>query len=97
MVFVFHRPVASSNGGEPMVADLAFFQTGDEVAGLDFGLAADLGLPMPGEAANLPGVGKEAHVQIKGRDAEFPVLDATVSTFGFGTPADGEVIESFPR
>ena len=90
------RPAASGFCFPP-TSDLAHFQTGDEVAGLDFGLAADLGLPMPGETANLPGVGKEAHIEIKGRDAELPVLDATVSTFGFGTPADGEVIEFFPR
>ena len=79
-----------------MVADLAFFQTGDEVASFDFGLAADLDLPMPSETANLPGVGKEAHVEIEGRDAQFPVFDATVGAFGFGSPANGEVIESFP-
>lgn len=80
-----------------MVAHFAFFKAGDEVAGLDFELAAYLCLPMPGEAANLPGAREEADVGIEGGDAEFPVFDTAVGAFGFRAPGDGEVVELFPR
>ena len=72
-----------------MVAYFTLREAGDEVAGFDLGLAAGLHLIVPGEAANLPGLGKEADVEIEGRDAQFAVLDATVRTFGLGAPGGG--------
>jgi len=93
VVFVFHRPVPAAKSGKTKVAGHALLDTGDEVAGFNRGLAAVLHLAVTGEAAHLPGLGKETHVKVELADAQFAMFKAPVIAFDLRTPGRGKMVE----
>jgi hypothetical protein len=72
-------PAAKS--GKTVVAGHALLNTGDEVARFNRGHATVLHLAVTGEAAHLPGLGKEAHVKVELTDAQFAMFEAPVIAF----------------
>lgn len=96
VVFVFHRPVPAAQCGKAEVTGSALFDTGDEVAGFNLGLAAVFHLAVTGEAAHLPGLGEEAHIKVELADAQFAMFEAPMIALDLRTPDRGKMVEFLP-